>query len=84
MQDKTANFRVGQKRGFRKRDFTGDFENETKALICNNTGHHFRSVTKRNINETEIPLYKTTYFNFCGIVFIFFWYTKNMGRVLPI
>ena len=27
-------------------------------------------VTKRNINETEIPLHKKTYFNFCGIVLI--------------
>ena len=65
-------------------DKTADFENETKAPICNNTRRQFRSVTKRNINETEIPLHKITYFNFCSIVFYFFWYTKNMGRVLPI
>ena len=69
MRDETANFRVAQNRGFRTRDTTGDFQNETKAPICNNTGHQFRSVTKRNIKETEIPLHKTTYFNFCGIVF---------------
>ena len=60
MRDKTANFRVAQTRRFWKRATTGDFENETKAPICINTGHQFRSVTKRNINETEIPQHKTT------------------------
>ena len=60
------------------RDTTGDFENETKAPICNNTGHQFKSVTNRNINQTEIPQHKTAYFNFCGILFsFFFWNRKN-------
>ena len=65
-------FQSGTKPRFRKGDTTGDFENETEAPICYNTGHQFRSVTKRNINEMEIPLQKTTYFNFCGIVFFHF------------
>ena len=60
-----------QDREFQKRDTADDFENETKAPICNNTGRQFRSDTKKNINETEIPQHKTTSFNFCGLVLIY-------------
>ena len=78
MRDKTANFRVAQNRGFWKWDTTGDSANETKAPICNDTGHQFRSLTKRNINETETPLHKITYFKFCGIVFFIFSGTRRI------
>ena len=74
MPAKPANFRVKQNWGFWKRDTTVDFEKYKKAPIYNNTGGQFRSVTRRNINETETPLHKTPYFNFCSIVF--FWYKK--------
>ena len=72
MRDETAIFKVGRNRELSKRYTTGHFENETKAPICINTGRRFRSVIKRNINETEIPPHKTTYFDFCGPDFFVF------------
>ena len=82
MRDKTTNFRVGQNRGFRKRDTTGDFERQKRRFVLIQLAS--LGLSPRNINETEKPQHKTTYFNFCGIGFYFFWYTKNMARAVPI
>ena len=68
MPRKTANFRVGKTADFGNGTQAAIFK-ETKAPICNKRSRQFRSVTKKNINETEKPLHKTTYFNFCGKVF---------------